>query len=162
LSELSLALVGDARMSRLHQQFMDIPGTTDVLTFPLETDSKNRVTSGEIIICVPEALRQGRARKIRTQHELLLYALHGMLHLCGFDDKTKAAFRQMHRKENELLVRLGLGPVFGEVETGDAQRKPMGRPARPANRSPANRSLGQRTGENRRRRCRALNERVGA
>jgi hypothetical protein len=43
---------------------------------------------------------------------LLLYGLHGMLHLCGFDDRTERAFRAMHAKEDEILTRLGVGPVF--------------------------------------------------
>src|SRR5262249_3508050 len=55
LRELSLALVGDARMSSLHKQFMNIDGPTDVLTFPLDSDAKGCTTAGEVIICVPEA-----------------------------------------------------------------------------------------------------------
>jgi probable rRNA maturation factor len=95
---------------------MNIPGPTDVLTFPLDVDAGGNVTSGEIVICVPEAARQTRKAGKRADRELLLYAVHGMLHLSGFDDRTEAAFRRMHRKENDILVRLGFGPVFGEVE----------------------------------------------
>ncbi|HET6249653.1 MAG TPA: rRNA maturation RNase YbeY [Tepidisphaeraceae bacterium] len=127
LVELSLALVGDARMSRLHEQFMNVSGPTDVLTFPLEFDARENVIAGEVIICVPEARRQGRLRKVPMERELLLYALHGMLHLCGFDDTTEAAFRQMHRKENDILIALGFGPVFGDVSPGDARRKAKGK-----------------------------------
>ena len=50
-----LALVGDARMSALHEQFMGIEGPTDVLTFPIDHDPAGRVTSGEVIVCVPRA-----------------------------------------------------------------------------------------------------------
>lgn len=113
LAELSLALVGDLRMARLHMQFMNVEGPTDVLTFPLEHDSRERATSGEVVICVPEAVRQAKQRKSRPERELLLYALHGMLHLCGFDDTTESAYQRMHRKEDQILIRLGLGPVFG-------------------------------------------------
>jgi probable rRNA maturation factor len=42
----------------------------------------------------------------------LLYSLHGMLHLCGFDDRTEPDFRRMHQTEDEILTRLGVGPVF--------------------------------------------------
>ena len=51
---------------------------------------------------------------------LLLYALHGMLHLCGFDDRTAAGFKRMHGTEDRILTRLGVGPVFA----------PAGKPAR--------------------------------
>ncbi len=112
LTDISIALVGDTTMSRLHEQFMGISGPTDVLTFPLDCDSRGRVSSGEIIICVPHAIRQARSRSIEIRRELLLYALHGTLHLVGFDDKTESGFRQMHRKEDEILTKMGFGPVF--------------------------------------------------
>jgi probable rRNA maturation factor len=106
LHELSIALVNDATMSRLHVQHMNIPGPTDVLTFPLDAHS------GEIVICVPEARRRCKTSGIPLQNELLLYAIHGMLHLCGFDDRTESGFKKMHRKEDEILTKLGVGPVF--------------------------------------------------
>ena len=117
LSDLSLALVGDRRMGQLHEQFMGIPGPTDVLTFPLDTDSRGRVVTGEVVVCVPEALRQARARRVRVERELLLYALHGMLHLCGYDDRTTRDFRTMHETEDRILTQLGVGPVFSPAGT---------------------------------------------
>ena len=41
--------------------------------------------------------------------------MHGVLHLIGFDDRTAAGYRKMHRKEDEILTRLGVGPVFGSA-----------------------------------------------
>ena len=112
LRMLSIALVGDARMSQLHEQFLGIKGPTDVLTFELEHDPRGRVTAGEVVVCVPEARRQAKKRGIELRMELLLYALHGMLHLCGFDDRTDRGFRTMHRREDDILTALGFGPVF--------------------------------------------------
>lgn len=112
LVELSVALVGDATMSRLHREFLGISGPTDVITFPLEHDSQGRVLSGEVVVCVAEAKRVARRHGIEVRHELLLYALHGMLHLSGFDDRTQAGFAKMHRTEDRILKRLGIGPVF--------------------------------------------------
>ena len=126
LKELSLALVDDEQMSLLHQRFMNIAGPTDVLTFPLEFDAMDQTTAGEVIVCVPEAIRQSKIRGIQVKHELLLYALHGMLHLCGFDDRTPAAFRKMHAMEDEILTRLGLGPVFAPP-TASSPRARSGR-----------------------------------
>lgn len=126
LRELSVALVGDQRMSLLHEQFMDIKGPTDVLTFELDHDAKGRVTSGEVVVCVPEARRQSARRKTGVQRELLLYALHGMLHLTGYDDITEDEYRKMHQKEDDILRRLGVGPVFQPkqpVETNRRQRR---------------------------------------
>lgn len=112
LVEMSVALVNDKTMSDLHVQFMDIQGPTDVLTFPLDFDPCGRVTSGEVVVCVPYAKRTAKQHGTDLKHELLLYALHGMLHLCGFDDRTDADFAKMHRKEDEILRRIGVGPVF--------------------------------------------------
>ena len=132
LAELSLALVGDRRMSQLHQQFMNVPGPTDVLTFPLDQDGQGNVVAGEVVVCVPEARRQAKARGIAVERELLLYALHGMLHLCGYDDRTDASFRTMHRTEDRILAQIGVGPVFSAaalpaVATGNRPRERAGR-----------------------------------
>lgn len=112
LRQLSLALVGDATMAQLHEQYLGIPGPTDVLTFELEHDHRGRVTAGEVVVCVSQARRESKKHGSSVEQELLLYALHGMLHLAGFDDRTAAGFRQMHRREDDILTRLGVGPVF--------------------------------------------------
>jgi len=117
LRELSVALVSDAAMKRLHGRYLGKGTVTDVLSFELEHDARGRVTAGEVVVCVPQARRQaeaGSARSRRTgeEREVLLLALHGMLHLCGFDDKTSREFTAMHRAEDRLLTLLGVGPVF--------------------------------------------------
>jgi probable rRNA maturation factor len=112
VGELSLALVGDTKMSDLHQQFLGIAGPTDVLTFPLQSDAKGRVIGGEVVICVAEARRRCRKSGGKLREELLLYALHGLLHLCGYDDRTDREFKAMHRMEDRILSQLGVGPVF--------------------------------------------------
>jgi probable rRNA maturation factor len=143
LSEMSVALVGDARMSELHEEFMGIAGPTDVLTFPLETNAIGQVTEGEVVICVTEGRRRAREHRVQPELELLLYALHGMLHLCGYDDRTHRAYAKMHRTEDEILQRLGVGPVFAPKapitgaaaparNRGRAHRKPASRAARRA------------------------------
>jgi probable rRNA maturation factor len=109
LAELSLVLAGDALMSRLHGTYFNLPTPTDVLTFELEHDSRGRVTEGEVIVCVPQA---GRQAQRTLEQEVLLCALHGMLHLCGFDDRTETGFSAMHRAEDRILSRLGVGRVF--------------------------------------------------
>jgi rRNA maturation RNase YbeY len=143
LRELSLAFVGDAHMSRLHEQFMAIAGPTDVLTFPLDEDARGGVTAGEVVVCVPEARRRAKAHGVGVERELLLYALHGLLHLSGYDDRTAPDFRRMHRTEDMILTQLGVGPVFapprgaGVSPASSANGKTRTRRARRANRMPA-------------------------
>ena len=108
LVELSIALVNDRTMSDLHQRYLNIAGPTDVLTFPLEEKKRG----GEIVICVPEALRRAKEHGASVRNELLLYAIHGMLHLSGMDDRTQRGFERMHRMEDRILSAIGIGPVF--------------------------------------------------
>jgi probable rRNA maturation factor len=117
LKSLSIAIVGDIKMSRLHRQFMGITGPTDVLTFPLEFDAKHRCVEGEVVVCAPEAARRARAAGLSVRNELLLYCIHGMLHLNGMDDRTEAEFERMHRMEDAILKKLGIGPVFAAKGT---------------------------------------------
>jgi rRNA maturation RNase YbeY len=112
LRELSLALVNDREMAGLHEQFMNISGPTDVLTFPLESDRRGKATDGEVIICVPEARRQAKSHGVPVRDELLLYALHGLLHLSDFDDRTDRDDRKMHAAEDAILQKLGIGAIF--------------------------------------------------
>jgi rRNA maturation RNase YbeY len=112
LSELSIALVDAQTMSQLHQQYMGDPSPTDVLTFELEHGARRQVTAGEVVVCVPVARREAKQRGTPVAIELLLYALHGMLHLCGYDDGTTAAYTKMHATEDQILKRLGVGPAF--------------------------------------------------
>ena len=109
-------------MSELHQEFMSIKGPTDVLTFPIDNDARGRITAGEVVICIPYARRIAKERKIPVDREVLLYAIHGMLHLLGHDDRTPPGYRTMHRTEDELLTQLGLGPVFDPAPV-EAERK---------------------------------------
>ncbi len=112
LRELSIVLVGDAAIARLHKQFFGDPATTDVITFPLELDRRGRATCGELYLCVPMARRQAALRGIDPERELLLYAIHGMLHLSGYDDTNARGYATMHRKEDQILRHLGIGVVF--------------------------------------------------
>jgi probable rRNA maturation factor len=102
----------------LHEEFMGVAGPTDVLTFELDHDARGRVVAGEVVVCVPYARREARRRGVAVEKELLLYALHGMLHLCGFDDRTDRDFAIMHRREDEILKKLGVGAVFAREGGG--------------------------------------------
>jgi probable rRNA maturation factor len=119
LKEISLAIVPAKRMAALHKQFLGESGPTDVLTFELDHDRRGRPITGEIIVCSTVAKDRARRLGHPPAHELLLYAIHGLLHLSGFDDKTASAFATMHAKEDEILTRLGVGPVFSS-QTGAA------------------------------------------
>lgn len=121
---LEVSLVDDTTMSELHAEHCGDSSTTDVLTFDL-LDSANDLAEkqtpdpekigrieADVILCVDEARRQAAQRGHDTRVELLLYAVHGLLHLLGEDDHDEAAYCRMHRREDELMSQLGVGRVF--------------------------------------------------
>jgi len=112
LSHVSVVVVGAKRMSDLHARFSNDPSATDVLTFELGHDSNGRVTSGEIVVCSAVARKSARILRKPVSHELLLYVLHGMLHLCGMDDLDPLAYRLIHEAEDRILRKIGIGNVF--------------------------------------------------
>jgi probable rRNA maturation factor len=111
-AQISIALVGDRKMAAIHEKFRHVPGPTDVLTFELDHDGRSRVTAGEVIICVPYAQREAKRRDVGVRHEILLYALHGVLHLSGYDDRTAKDHARIHKEEDRILQQIGIGPVF--------------------------------------------------
>jgi probable rRNA maturation factor len=93
LQEVHVLLISDRRMSGLHRRFMQIAGSTDVITFD----------HGEIFISVETARRQARSYKTSLGHELRLYLVHGLLHLRGFEDANLAARRRMERTQERIV-----------------------------------------------------------
>jgi probable rRNA maturation factor len=98
LSEVSVLIVSDRRMATLHRRFMDVPGSTDVITFQ----------HGEIFISAEMAVRNARRFATALIHELRLYIVHGLLHLIGFDDRTEAAARKMRAMQEKILAKVAL------------------------------------------------------
>ena len=122
-SEVSVAIVNDKTMSALHLRDLNIPGPTDVLTYELDHDDTGRCVAGEVVVCLPEAKRQAKERASTTDNELLLYALHGVLHLAGFDDRTERLYRVMHTMEDDILSRIGIGAVFEPTTVAKPDRR---------------------------------------
>lgn len=102
LAEVNLVVVGDRQMARLHRDYMGIGGTTDVLTFNL-SDSNSARVDGDIYICLDQARRQARDYHVSLRQEMARLAVHGILHLAGFDDSTEQQRRHMRSLEDRTL-----------------------------------------------------------
>jgi probable rRNA maturation factor len=134
---ISLAIVNDRTIARLNEQHLNHHGPTDVLTFNLgesfpapasrhlrpdphvstEADAASPEhpgvhVDGEIVVSWETAQREAGYRNHPIEAELALYAVHGVLHLLGYDDHDEERARQMHTIEDDLLSSLGLGRVF--------------------------------------------------
>ena len=117
-AEISIAVVSDDEIAALHRQYLNINGPTDVLTFDLSgtgSDSNDpRRIEGEVVLSAETAMRCASHNKHSPAAELALYAVHGLLHLLGLDDKSEKDAARMHQLEDEILMAVGVGRVFGE------------------------------------------------
>ena len=102
----TLVCVGQREMTKLNARFYRCRRPTDVLSFPHgEPDRETgRWLAGEVVICRDVAVREARARGLSVAGELLLYAVHGWLHLAGYDDHDPRRARRMHERAREILA----------------------------------------------------------
>lgn len=98
--ELSLVFVRDRELTRMHADWLGDPSPTDVLSFDLGD-------AGEVVTSFECARRTARARGVEPGRELSLYVVHGVLHLCGLDDRTKPERVRMRAAERAVLLSLG-------------------------------------------------------
>jgi probable rRNA maturation factor len=106
-SDLAVYLVDTPEMTQLNEKFLQHQGCTDVITFDYAPAGNAGALHGEIFICVPEALKQARRFHVNWPNELVRYVVHGMLHLCGYDDHRASDRASMKRVENRLVRKLG-------------------------------------------------------
>lgn len=110
--DLSIALVDEAEMTRLHVEWMDLPGPTDVLSFPMDDLRPGQPGAvrplgslGDVILCPVVAQRQAQeaGHGVRAEIELLL--THGILHLLGYDHVEPDEHERMFALQGQLLDR---------------------------------------------------------
>jgi probable rRNA maturation factor len=109
-AEISLAFVDNPTIHRLNRRYLQHDEPTDVLSFPLSDPAAKRL-SGELVIGVEVAKAQAEERGHDVQVELALYVIHGLLHLCGYSDKTQAEEREMRQRERHYLRLLELPDI---------------------------------------------------
>ena len=121
-AEISILLVGDRRMALLHEEWLGVPGTTDVITFDLGSDGPDGGgLRGDIVASAETARRVARELGWAPRHELAYYVVHGLLHLAGHDDLDPAARRAMRARERVLMAAAGLPcPPRGRVRRSPA------------------------------------------
>jgi probable rRNA maturation factor len=101
LGQIDLAVVGKDEITAHNHRWLRHAGATDVLSFDLSEAGGG--LSGQLIVCGEVAAEQARLRGLHAQQELMLYVVHGLLHLCGYDDQTVRGAAKMHAREEELL-----------------------------------------------------------
>ena len=114
-AELAIVLVDEGAMEQLHVQWMDEPGPTDVLSFPMDElrpgTEENETPPGllgDIVLCPQVAQAQAETAGHSTLEELLLLTTHGILHLLGFDHAEPAEEKEMFGIQRDILIGFAL------------------------------------------------------
>jgi probable rRNA maturation factor len=110
--ELSVVFVTDAAIGQIHDDFMDDPSATDVITFPANAEMES---AGEIIVSVDHARSRSEELGEPFSRELSLYLVHGWLHLAGYDDRNdtdRAAMRIAEQEALSILDKASTGNHF--------------------------------------------------
>ncbi len=106
VATVSIAVVDDATIQELNRRYLEHDYATDVLSFLLEPNSAQ--LEGEVIVSADTAVRQCDRYGWSAQDELLLYTIHGALHLVGYDDQGPQQTGRMRRRERFYLNQLGV------------------------------------------------------
>jgi probable rRNA maturation factor len=123
-ADLCITLVDERAMETLHTQWMDLPGPTDVMSFPMdelrpgrEDQDPEEGVLGDIVLCPSVAAKQATEAGHATDEELLLLTTHGILHLLGFDHAEADEEREMFELQRQLLLTFlagrGRSSTFG-------------------------------------------------
>ena len=100
---VDVILVSDKHIKKLHKDWMGKSSATDVITFPIDEEPP---IYGEIYISIDTARRQAKEYGVSLRNELCRLAVHGALHLAGYDDATPKQREKMHNLENQYIIGL--------------------------------------------------------
>ena len=101
--DLSIAILSDEKVAELHDDFLQDPTKTDVITFPGDPEME---FAGEVCVSADRALASCGIHSTRFEEELTLYIAHGLLHLAGYNDKTEAQSKDMRIGEKWVMDHL--------------------------------------------------------
>jgi probable rRNA maturation factor len=114
----SISIVDDPTIHRLNREHLDHDWPTDVISFVFDNDNAN--IDGEIIASIDTAARLAQQAAWPTADELLLYIIHGLLHLAGLDDITPEDRQQMRQTEQDCLAGLNVPTAHNHLARWDS------------------------------------------
>jgi probable rRNA maturation factor len=100
-AQISIAVVDDPIIAKLHERFLGDPEPTDVLSFLIERSTE--WLEGEVVVSADTAIRNAPRYRATADVELLRYVIHGVLHLVGYDDVTPRKRSLMRKQEEKYL-----------------------------------------------------------
>lgn len=106
-SSIEVLICDAEEMASLNAEFRGVSEPTDVLSFPSGAGPEQEASLGEIAVCLPIAEAQAEAREVSLESELACLAVHGGLHLLGYDDNTEQERSEMIEKMNRIVSSCG-------------------------------------------------------
>ena len=106
--KMNVVLVDSDTIRQYNRDFLQHDYPTDTISFPIEDRRSEGHLEGEVLVCTEIAKDRAKEFGWTAEEELLLYVVHGMLHLAGFDDATPEQQTIMQEKEREYLATLGI------------------------------------------------------
>ncbi|MFA5142939.1 MAG: rRNA maturation RNase YbeY [Candidatus Omnitrophota bacterium] len=103
MTSLDVVFMDDRAIKVLNKRYKGRNRPTDVLSFEFQDEPAKKAFAGEVIISVDRARENSKVFGTDFKAELVLYVIHGILHLFGYDDMSEAKRRVMRRKESEIL-----------------------------------------------------------
>jgi probable rRNA maturation factor len=105
--DLNLGFIDDQYMTELHIKWMDEPGSTDVLSFPMDMPENEDeiVTLGDIMMSPTFAAAQALAAGHSTEHEIYILATHGLLHIIGYDHAEPEEEKVMFALQEQIVEK---------------------------------------------------------
>lgn len=122
-ASISLALVDDPTIHRVNREHLSHDYPTDVISFYFSGDGDTNL-SGELIVSTETAARVAAEIGAPAWNELALYVVHGLLHLCGYDDLDEESAATMREREDAVLAREGLENPFRLADPRRAESQP--------------------------------------
>ncbi|MDE1889296.1 MAG: rRNA maturation RNase YbeY [Planctomycetota bacterium] len=111
-AELSIVFIDNKTIKQINRAFLGHNYATDVLSFTYDEPSFKNNVKGEIVVSVEMASKLSRRYGYEVEGEIVLYLVHGLLHLLGYDDKRKKDAKKMHQRAGELLLSFGYRDVY--------------------------------------------------
>ena len=102
---INICFVNKALIKKFNAKFHKTNGTTDVLAFNLSGSNKTTVLLADIMISTDTAIKAANSFKTTADYELSLYVAHGILHILGYNDRSRAQIKLMRKKENQYVNR---------------------------------------------------------
>lgn len=100
IGDISIILVDDAEILNINNKYLKHNYYTDIITFDY---TKNRTISGDLYISIERVCENAKQYNTKVNDELNRVIIHGLLHLCGYKDKTKKQASLIRKKENYYL-----------------------------------------------------------